>query len=173
MPSEAVIPSATVAPARDRAAAAPQAPCTVGRSRRTLDDGARQAVPHHRVQAVARLSHGVRAVCRRADRIFRLDHPPPHHPADHRDHQRRDQRPLGAYGQGGIRRLVLIVDARRAGPGSNLYLVTTPAGEGLAGNVDSLQPGVLEQPGRTETTYRRLDDTEDGASSARWSASCG
>ena len=67
-----------------------------------------------------------------------------------------------AYGQGGIRRLVLIVDARSRRPGSNLYLVTTPAGEGLAGNIDSLQPGVLEQPGLTETTYRRLDDTEEG-----------
>jgi signal transduction histidine kinase len=66
-----------------------------------------------------------------------------------------------AYGQGGIRRLVLLVDARSRRPGSNLYLVTTPAGEGLAGNVDALEPGVLEQPGLTETTYRRLDETED------------
>jgi signal transduction histidine kinase len=66
-----------------------------------------------------------------------------------------------AYGQGGIRRLVLVVDARSRRPGSNLYLVTTPAGEGLAGNIDALQPGVLEQPGQTETTYRRLDDTDD------------
>jgi signal transduction histidine kinase len=66
-----------------------------------------------------------------------------------------------AYSQGGIRRLVLVVDARSRRPGSNLYLVTTPAGEGLAGNIDALQPGVLEQPGLTETTYRRLDDTED------------
>src|SRR5712691_1672831 len=65
------------------------------------------------------------------------------------------------YGQGGIRRLVLIVDARSRRPGSNLYLVTAPAGEGLAGNVGTLQPGVLEQTGLRETSYRRLDEAED------------
>src|SRR5437588_12111275 len=31
------------------------------------------------------------------------------------------------YNQGGIRRLLLLVDARSRRPGSNLYLVTTPA----------------------------------------------
>jgi signal transduction histidine kinase len=64
------------------------------------------------------------------------------------------------YRQGGIRRLVLVVDARSRRPGSSLYLVTTPAGEGLAGNVGSLATGVLETPGWTETAYRRLDDPE-------------
>ena len=47
------------------------------------------------------------------------------------------------YRQGGIRRLVLVVDARSRRPGSSLYLVTTPAGEGLAGNIGSLATGVL------------------------------
>jgi signal transduction histidine kinase len=42
-------------------------------------------------------------------------------------------------------------------PGSSLYLVTTPNGEGLAGNISALEPGVLEQPGWHETTYRRLE----------------
>jgi signal transduction histidine kinase len=65
------------------------------------------------------------------------------------------------YSQGGIRRLLFLVDARSRRPGSNLYLVTTPAGEGLAGNVGTLQPGVLERPELTETTYRRLDEAED------------
>jgi len=37
------------------------------------------------------------------------------------------------YRQGGIRRLVFVVDARSRRPGSSLYLVTTRAGEGLAG----------------------------------------
>ena len=59
------------------------------------------------------------------------------------------------YGQGGIRRLVFAVDARSVRPGSNLYLLTTAAGEGLAGNVGSLTAGVLETPGWTETAYRR------------------
>ena len=67
------------------------------------------------------------------------------------------------YRQGGIRRLVLIVDSRSRRPGSSLYLVTTPAGEGLAGNVGSLATGVLERPGWSETVYRRLDDPDGGA----------
>src|SRR5258708_16246825 len=47
------------------------------------------------------------------------------------------------YRQGGIRRLVLIVDSRSRRPGSSLYLVTTPAGEGLARNLRSLSTRVL------------------------------
>jgi len=66
------------------------------------------------------------------------------------------------YRQGGIRRLVFVVDARSRRPGSSLYLVTTRAGEGLAGNVGSLATGILETFGWTETAYRRLDDP-DGA----------
>jgi signal transduction histidine kinase len=64
------------------------------------------------------------------------------------------------YRQGGIRRLVFVVDARSRRPGSSLYLVTTRAGEGLAGNVGSLATGILEQSGWTETAYRRLDDPD-------------
>jgi signal transduction histidine kinase len=64
------------------------------------------------------------------------------------------------YNQGGIRRLVLIIDARARRPGSSLYLLTTFAGDGLAGNVGSLVEGVLDKPGWTETVYRRLDDQE-------------
>src|SRR5581483_7570938 len=64
------------------------------------------------------------------------------------------------YRQGGIRRLVFSVDGRARRPGSSLYLVTTAAGEGLAGNVGSLASGVLEHPGWTETVYRRLDEAE-------------
>ena len=64
------------------------------------------------------------------------------------------------YAQGGIRRLVIVVDLRSRRPGSSLYLVTTPTGEGLAGNVGSLEPGVLDHPGWLETSYRRLDAPE-------------
>ena len=64
------------------------------------------------------------------------------------------------YGQGGLRRLVTVVDLRSRRPGSSLYLVTTPTGEGLAGNVGSLEPGVLDQPGWLETNYHRLESTE-------------
>jgi len=64
------------------------------------------------------------------------------------------------YAQGGIRRLVIVVDLRSRRPGSSLYLVTTPTGEGLAGNVGSLEPGVLDHPGWLETNYRRLEAPE-------------
>src|SRR6516165_7022517 len=64
------------------------------------------------------------------------------------------------YRQGGIRRLVFIVDARSRRPGSSLYLVTAPAGEGLAGNVGSLPAGILSRTGWVETAYRRPDDPD-------------
>jgi hypothetical protein len=64
------------------------------------------------------------------------------------------------YGQGGLRRLVIVVDVRSRRPGSSLYLVTTPSGEGLAGNVGSLEPGVLDRPGWLETNYHRLEAPE-------------
>ena len=64
------------------------------------------------------------------------------------------------YRQGGIRRLVVAVDARARRPGSSLYIVTNFAGEALAGNVTALAPGILDNPGWTETVYRRLDEAE-------------
>ena len=64
------------------------------------------------------------------------------------------------YRIGGIRRLVIVIDARARRPGSSLYLVTTFAGESLAGNVGSLAPGILDNPGWAESAYRRLDETD-------------
>jgi signal transduction histidine kinase len=61
------------------------------------------------------------------------------------------------YNEAGIRGLVLVLDLRSRRPGSSLYLVTTPTGEGLAGNVGSLEPGVLDRPGWLETSYRRIE----------------
>ena len=70
------------------------------------------------------------------------------------------------YNQAGVRRLVGIVDVRSRRPGSSLYLVTTPTGEGLAGNVGSLEPGVLESEGWVETAYRRLEEPESSEHNA-------
>ncbi len=64
------------------------------------------------------------------------------------------------YRQGGIRRLVIVVEARARRPGSSLYLVTAFTGEALVGNVGSLAPGVLDRTGWTETLYRRQDESE-------------
>jgi signal transduction histidine kinase len=64
------------------------------------------------------------------------------------------------YRLGGIRRLVIVVDGRARRPGSSLYLVTTFAGEALAGNVTALAPGILDNLGWTETVYHRIEETE-------------
>jgi hypothetical protein len=61
------------------------------------------------------------------------------------------------YDQGGLRRLFAAIQVRSRQPGSSLYLVTTPNGEGLAGNISALEPGVLDHPGWHETSYRRLE----------------
>ena len=45
------------------------------------------------------------------------------------------------YARRGLYRLVSEIDKRALRPGANLYLVTTPAGEAVAGNVGSLAPG--------------------------------
>ena len=64
------------------------------------------------------------------------------------------------YNQGGVRRLVFIVDNRSRRPGSGLYLLTTFAGEMLAGNVGSLPAGTLDREGWSEIVYRRQDEAE-------------
>ncbi|HKS64096.1 MAG TPA: ATP-binding protein [Xanthobacteraceae bacterium] len=70
------------------------------------------------------------------------------------------------YTLGGLRRLVLILENRSLRPGSSLYLVTTPSGQALAGNVGSLAPGVLDKTGWSETVYRRLDEQDSAEHSA-------
>ncbi|WP_018262888.1 sensor histidine kinase [Methylobacterium sp. WSM2598] len=62
------------------------------------------------------------------------------------------------YAAGGIRRLVGVVERRAREPGASLYLVTTPAGEHVVGNVETLPPGLLSEPGQTETAYGRSTD---------------
>jgi signal transduction histidine kinase len=64
------------------------------------------------------------------------------------------------YRSAGLRRLVNIVERRSREPGASLYLVTTPAGERIAGNVGALPPGTLDEPGQRETAYGRSDDAE-------------
>ena len=64
------------------------------------------------------------------------------------------------FGRRGLRGLVLTIENRALRPGANLYLVTTPAGQAIAGNVGSLAPGVMATTGWSETAYRRLDDQD-------------
>ncbi|MGI8569286.1 MAG: sensor histidine kinase [Methylocella sp.] len=63
------------------------------------------------------------------------------------------------YEQGGIRRLVNIIQRRTRRPGARLYLVTTAAGEPIAGNIVRLPPDILTRPGLVETAYQPPGDT--------------
>jgi signal transduction histidine kinase len=64
------------------------------------------------------------------------------------------------FGRRGLRGLVFTIENRALRPGSNLYLVTTPTGQAIAGNIGSLAPGVMAGSGWTETAYRRLDEQD-------------
>jgi signal transduction histidine kinase len=65
------------------------------------------------------------------------------------------------YDHRGLRGLVSTVQNRALRPGANLYLVTTPTGQMVAGNVGALMPGVMATTGWTETAYRRLDEQDN------------
>ena len=58
------------------------------------------------------------------------------------------------YTEGGITRLVGIIDGRVKQPGAGLYLLTTHAGEPLVGNLSALPPDTLDATGVVETRYR-------------------
>lgn len=70
-----------------------------------------------------------------------------------------------AYQRGGLPVLVRVIGQRSRQPGANLYLITDPNGRILAGNVQSLQPGVLETDGWTEQpfTYQRFGEAAEAA----------
>lgn len=64
------------------------------------------------------------------------------------------------YRINGVAGLVRVIDRRSRQPGANLYIIASPAGEIIAGNVASLQPGVLDTEGWTNIpfTYERYGD---------------
>ena len=68
-----------------------------------------------------------------------------------------------AYRQGGLPVLVRVIEQRSRQPGANLYLIADPNGRILTGNVESLQPGVLETEGWTEVpfSYQRYGEGVD------------
>jgi signal transduction histidine kinase len=65
------------------------------------------------------------------------------------------------YRIGGLRRLVAIVERRASEPGASLYLVTTPNGERVVGNVGALSPGTLDRPGQREVDYSLSEEGEE------------
>lgn len=65
------------------------------------------------------------------------------------------------YDRRGLHGLFNTIQNRALRPGANLYLVTTPAGEAIAGNVGALAPGVMGTTGWSETAYRRMDEQDN------------
>ncbi|MHA6685186.1 sensor histidine kinase [Mesorhizobium sp. A556] len=67
-----------------------------------------------------------------------------------------------AYQRGGLPILVRVVEQRSRQPGANLYLIADTNGQILTGNVQSLEPGVLETEGWTSRpfSYRRFGEGE-------------
>ena len=65
------------------------------------------------------------------------------------------------YNRRGLRGLFFTIENRSLRPGANLYLVTTPTGQAIVGNVGSLAPGVMGTTGWSETAYRRFDEKDN------------
>ena len=65
-----------------------------------------------------------------------------------------------SYARGGVSALVRSIDYRSRQPGASLYMVTDSTGRILAGNVESVEPGVLDTDGIIESKFRytRYDD---------------
>ncbi|AYD00253.1 ATP-binding protein [Neorhizobium sp. NCHU2750] len=58
-----------------------------------------------------------------------------------------------AYDRGGVNLVLRIMERRARQPGANLYVIAGPSGDILAGNVSSVQPGVLDNAGWTDTPF--------------------
>ncbi|MBB3996551.1 sensor histidine kinase [Aureimonas pseudogalii] len=67
------------------------------------------------------------------------------------------------YGGTGIAGLVRSIDRRTRQPGASLYLVTDVTGRILAGNVESIEAGILDDPGFTVRPFRYARFTENEA----------
>ncbi len=65
------------------------------------------------------------------------------------------------YTAGGLRRLISVVERRAGEPGASLYLVTTPAGEHIVGNVGGLPAGIIGRPGQVEASYARESEPDN------------
>jgi len=75
-----------------------------------------------------------------------------------------------AYQRGNVPALVRMVVFRARQPGANLYLIADPQGRVLSGNVESLEPGVLDGEGWTSRpfSYRRFGEgSGDGSDVAK------
>lgn len=67
------------------------------------------------------------------------------------------------FDKNGMNGLLRTLERRSRQPGANLYIIASPTGEVLAGNVLALQPGVLDNEGWTETPFRYQRFLEEGS----------
>lgn len=77
-----------------------------------------------------------------------------------------------AYQRGGLPYLVRMVERRSRQPSANLYLIADPNGRVLAGNVESLAPGVLDDAGWTTRpfAYQRYGEGPGAVADGRHTA---
>ncbi|OCJ18111.1 two-component sensor histidine kinase [Rhizobium sp. AC44/96] len=68
-----------------------------------------------------------------------------------------------AYDAGGMNLLLRTMERRARQPGANLYIIAGPSGDILAGNVASVQPGVLDEQGWTTLPFKYRRYAEGGA----------
>ncbi len=68
-----------------------------------------------------------------------------------------------AYQRGGLPLLVRTIERRSRQPGANLYLIANANGQILAGNVESLEPGVLDVEGWTGRPFSYVRYGESAA----------
>ena len=82
---------------------------------------------------------------------------------------------ISSYERGGLTLLVRTMERRARQPGANLYLIADPNGQILAGNVENLEPGVIEIEGWTGRpfAYRRFGEEGRAAASAQEGAQGG
>lgn len=66
------------------------------------------------------------------------------------------------YDRAGLNGMLRVMERRTRQPGANLYVVAGPNGEILAGNVSSLQPGVLDEQGWTRFPFAYRPFSEAG-----------
>ncbi|MCF3642582.1 HAMP domain-containing histidine kinase [Rhizobium sp. TRM95111] len=67
------------------------------------------------------------------------------------------------FEQNGMNGLLKSLERRARQPGANLYIIASPSGELLAGNVLSLQPGVLDGEGWTQSSFRYQRFEDEGS----------
>lgn len=65
---------------------------------------------------------------------------------------------ISQFNSGGIVRLVRLIERQSSQPGSSLYLVTSPTGDTLAGNISGIESEGLLKAGRYQLFYRVVED---------------